>query len=100
MSRVIALAIAASFAWASVLAADTFSAEGVVNAVKTKENKLNITHGAVPGLMGGMTMDFSVLDPAMLDNVKAGSKIRFTLTKDSQGHLVVSDLEPATTANK
>lgn len=100
MSKVIALVVGASLAWASALAADTFNAEGVVNAVKAKENKLTITHGPINGLMGGMTMDFNVLDPSMLDNVRAGSKIRFILIKDSQGNLVVSDLESVTTAKK
>jgi len=93
MSRVVSLAIVATFAWTSASAADTYRAEGVVNAVKNKENKLNITHGPVVGLMAGMTMDFAVLDPVMLDDVKTGSNIKFTLTKDSRGNLVISDLE-------
>ena len=93
MSKGLAWVIAAAFTWTTIVAADTFSAEGVVNAVKNKENKLNITHGPVVGLMSGMTMDFAVVDPSMLDLVKAGSKIRFTLSRDSVGNLVVIDLE-------
>ena len=39
MLKVIALVVGASLAWASAWAGDTFDAEGVVNAVKSKENK-------------------------------------------------------------
>ena len=92
--------VGALFMAASVaVAADDFSAEGTVNTVKAKDKKLNITHGPVKGLMDGMTMDFAVLDPAMLEEVKSGSKIKFTLTKDKSGNLVITDLEPLTTAS-
>ena len=100
MSKVIALVVVASLAWVSVFAANTFSAEGVVNAVKGKDNKVTITHGPITGLMGGMTMDFAVLDPSMLDNVKVGNTIRFTLTKDGRGNVVITDLEPVSTTTK
>ena len=93
MSKVIALVFVASFAWTSVVNADDFTAEGVVNAVKSKEQKLNITHGPVPGLMSGMTMDFIVQDPHMLDDIQAGNRIRFVLTQDSRGYLEVTQVE-------
>lgn len=93
MKKLFALGIAGMLAFAPVIAAENFSAEGVVNAVKAKDKKLNITHGPIAGLMSGMTMDFVVADPAMLDVVSAGSKIKFTLTKDAQGNMVVTDLE-------
>ena len=80
------------------LAVNTFNAEGVVNNVKTKEKKLTITHGPVDGLMEGMTMDFAVLDPLMLDAVKVGNPIKFTLTKDNSGNLVITNLEPLATS--
>lgn len=38
-------------------------------------------------------MDFMMLDPLMLEDVKVGSKIKFTLTKDDRGNLIVTDLE-------
>lgn len=87
------------FAISAVVVAEDFSVEGTVNAVKAKDKKLNITHGPVKGVMDAMTMDFAVLDPAMLDEVKAGSKIRFTFSKDKSGNFVVTDLEPLTTSS-
>lgn len=76
-----------------VWAGKEFTAAGTVNAVKSSDKKLNISHGEVKGLMGAMTMDFSVADPAMLDDVDAGSKINFTLEEDSKGNLTITDLE-------
>jgi Cu/Ag efflux protein CusF len=99
MSKVIAWVFVASFAWTSVATADNFSAEGVVNAVKSKEHKLNITHGPVLGLMSGMTMDFVVQDPHMLDEIQAGQRIRFVLTQDSRGNLEVTELEQISVAS-
>lgn len=39
-------------------------------------------------------MDFAVHDSLALENVKVGSPIRFTLTKDDGGNLVITNLEP------
>lgn len=94
MARLIALEVAALLVLTPALAADTFNAQGVVNNVKDKENKLNITHGPVIGLMAGMTMDFAVVDPVLLNDVKVGSQVKFTLTKDSRGNLVITGIEP------
>lgn len=71
--------------------AEEYAGEGTVNAIKGK--KLSITHGPIKGLMDGMTMDFAVADPAMIEEVAAGNKIKFTLEKDKTGNLIISDLE-------
>lgn len=97
MLKISALGILAFLASASIPAAENFKAEGVVNAIKSNEQKLNITHGPIAGLMSGMTMDFAVMDPLLLNDVKPGNKIRFTLTKDGRGNLIVTDLEPVFT---
>lgn len=84
----------------SVWAAGEFSAQGTVNAVKSADGKLNISHGDVKGLMGAMTMDFKVADPAMLDDVEAGSNINFTLEEDKKGNLTITDLEVTGSSSK
>jgi len=68
-------------------------AEGVVNKVKISAQKISVTHGPIEGLgMAAMTMDFNVYDPAMLEDVKAGQKIAFTV--EAQGsNYVITDLE-------
>lgn len=95
MLKGISLGITIALLFTSAYAAESFTAEGVINAIKAEQKKINITHGPIAGLMSGMTMDFAVLDPALLEDVKAGNKIRFTLTKDNRGNLIITDLEPA-----
>ncbi len=69
-------------------------AEGTVNKVDKTNKTLNITHGPIKTMnMMGMTMNFIVADPAMLDDVKPGSKISFELEQDQKGRFVITDLE-------
>jgi len=57
-------------------------ADGEVRKVDKEAKKLTIRHGPIPNLdMDSMTMVFQVKDPAMLDQVKAGDKIRFQAEK-------------------
>jgi Cu/Ag efflux protein CusF len=57
-------------------------ADGEVRKVDKDAKKLTIRHGPLPNLdMPAMTMVFQVKDPAMLDQVKAGDKIRFSAEK-------------------
>ena len=69
--------------------------EGVVRKVDKDAGKLTIKHGDIKNLdMPGMTMVFQVKDPAMLDKVKAGDKIRFKAEK-AGGAIVVTDIQAA-----
>lgn len=80
----------ASLAWA----AKSGETEGTVNKVKSADERLNITHGPIEGLgMQGMTMDFSVVDPAMLGDVKAGDKVKFTVEEAAGGQYVITDIQ-------
>jgi Cu(I)/Ag(I) efflux system protein CusF len=68
-------------------------AEGEVRKVDKDAKKLTIKHGPIQNLdMPAMTMVFQVKDPAMLDQVKAGDKIRFQAEKIG-GALVVTAVE-------
>lgn len=74
--------------------AEGHSAKGVVNAIKSADRKLTISHGPISGLgMGAMTMDFKVMDPAMLDDVTKGHKVAFVVEKDKSGDLMIMDIE-------
>lgn len=69
--------------------------DGEVRKVDKGARKLTLRHGPIPNLgMGNMTMVFGVGDPAMLDRVKAGDKVRFK-AEQVGGQLVVTALEPA-----
>lgn len=69
--------------------------EGEIRKVDTDTKKITIKHGDIKNLdMPGMTMVFQVKDPAMLDKVKVGDKVRFKAEK-SNGAIVVTDIQPA-----
>lgn len=94
-------AVACLFSVNSIAAAgEQHQAQGVVKQVKTDVKKITISHGPIQSLgMDGMTMDFPVYDPAMLDDAKEGHMISFVLEKDSSGNLVITDLEDKGVAN-
>ena len=69
-------------------------ATGVVNSVDKTSKTINISHDPIKTMgMSGMTMDFRVVDPAMLGDVKVGQKINFVVTTDRRGRFVIVDLE-------
>lgn len=74
--------------------AEGHEAKGVINAIKMDSGKLNISHGPISSLgMGAMTMDFKVMDPAMLEDVKKGHEVAFVIEKDKAGNFVITEIE-------
>ena len=66
---------------------------GEVRKVDKDTGKITIKHSDIPNLkMPGMTMIFKAKDAAMLDQVKAGDKIKFTAEK-VDGALTVTKIE-------
>jgi Cu/Ag efflux protein CusF len=73
-------------------AAETMS-EGEVRKIDRSAGKMTIKHGPLKNLgMDGMTMVFRVSDPAMLDQVKPGDRIRF-VAEQPNGQLTVTQLQ-------
>jgi len=69
--------------------------EGEVRKVDKDAKKITIKHGPLQKLdMPAMTMVFQVKDPAMLDQVKAGDKIKFDAEKVGAA-FTVTKIEPA-----
>jgi Cu/Ag efflux protein CusF len=67
--------------------------DGEVKKVDKDNKKLTIKHGDIKNLdMPGMTMVFQVKDPAMVDQVKVGDKIRFKAEKMG-GAIVVTEIQ-------
>ena len=63
--------------------------EGEIRKVDKDTKKITIKHGEIKNLdMPGMTMLFQVKDPAMLDTVKAGDKVKFKAEKAASGFVV------------
>ena len=52
--------------------------DGEVKKIDKQAGKITLRHGELKNLnMGAMTMVFRVKDPAMLDQVKVGDKVKF-----------------------
>lgn len=79
---------------AATSAGATLLAEGEVRRVDKDAKKITIKHGPLANLdMPPMTMVFQVKDPALLDRVKAGDKVRFRAEKEGSTYLV-TEIEP------
>jgi Cu/Ag efflux protein CusF len=72
--------------------------EGEVRRVDARAQTITLKHGEIKNLdMPAMTMAFKVQDPALLAQVKAGDKVRFTADKLGGNYTVLS-LEPSQAA--
>lgn len=66
---------------------------GEIRKVDKDAGKITIKHGPIQNLdMPGMTMVFQVKNPAMLDQVATGDKVKFAVEK-TDGALVVTHME-------
>jgi Cu/Ag efflux protein CusF len=69
-------------------------ADGEVRKVDKSAKKITLRHGPIPSLeMPAMTMVYRVEDPAMLDQVKAGDKVKFSAEKLGEA-LTITKIEP------
>jgi Cu/Ag efflux protein CusF len=65
-------------------------AEAEVRRIDARGNRLSLRHGPIPNLdMPPMTMFFQVSDPAMLEQVKVGDRIRFSADKVNNQYTVM-----------
>ena len=87
-------ALAAEVAAASSAApASAELTDGEVRKVDAEGRKLTLRHAEIRNLaMPGMTMVFQVADPALLDTLKVGDKVRFRAEKVN-GALTVTRIE-------
>lgn len=71
-------------------ATGTALTEGEIRKVDKDTKKITVKHGPIQNLdMPAMTMVFQVKDPAMLDQVKAGDKIKFVADKVNGAYTVM-----------
>jgi Cu(I)/Ag(I) efflux system periplasmic protein CusF len=88
----LALALALAFGATGALAQ---LADGEIRKVDKDAGKLTIKHGEIKSLdMPPMTMVFRVKEPAMLEAVKAGDKVKFD-AQQVGGQYVVTTIEQA-----
>lgn len=92
------LAVGTAFvllAVSAVAQATTDMVAGEVRKVDKAAAKITLKHGDIKNLdMPAMTMVFQVRDPAWLDKVKPGDKVRFS-AESREGAIVVTAMETA-----
>ena len=68
--------------------------DGTITKVDTSASKITIKHGPIKkfDMEDGMTMVFRAQDPAMLQTVKAGDKIKFD-AENINGQFVVTKIQ-------
>jgi Cu/Ag efflux protein CusF len=70
-------------------------ADGEVRKVDKAAGKVTLRHGPIPSMdMPPMTMVYQVKNPAMLDSIKAGDKVKFT-AESTGGTFTLLTIEPA-----
>lgn len=63
--------------------------------VQQGPGKVTIKHGEIKNLdMPPMTMVFTMAEPSMLTNLKAGDKVRFVVEQQN-GKMVITQITPA-----
>lgn len=89
-------AVFAQPAMDTVKAAPKDMTDGEIRKVDKVGGKVTIKHGPIKNLgmsgMSGMTMAFAVKNKALLDQVKAGDKIKFNVVMENS-NMVVTDIQ-------
>ncbi|MBB5018465.1 Cu/Ag efflux protein CusF [Chitinivorax tropicus] len=71
--------------------------DGEVKKINPEQGKITIKHGNIPHLnMPGMTMVFGVKDATLLDRIKPGDLVKFTVTQEG-ARLVITDIQAVST---
>jgi Cu/Ag efflux protein CusF len=69
-----------------------YHATGVVRAGLGDLGLLVVTHGEIPGYMPAMTMGFRTASPKIVESVKTGDAVRFTL-RGTPPNLAITAIE-------
>lgn len=95
MRRFFTIAIVSAGLAGAALAQDASMVNATVKKVDTAQGKVTLDHGPIKNLdMDGMTMVFKAADPTMLNDVKAGDKVKFTADRVN-GQITVTKLQKA-----
>ena len=94
LKRLLATAALAAVS-ASTLAQDADMTDGEVRKIDKEQKTITLKHGEIKSIdMPGMTMVFKLKDPAMLDALKPGDKVKFAVEKVGSA-LVVTEINVA-----
>jgi Cu/Ag efflux protein CusF len=85
------LRIAAAALAVAATAAAAQSNDGEVRKIDKAQNRITLQHGEIKSLdMPPMTMVFRVRNPALLDGVAVGDKVRFDAAKIDGSYVVTA----------
>ena len=65
---------------------------GVIKKVNPQDPSIMIDHEEIKDYMAAMTMEYYVKDRSLLDSIRPGDKVDFTI-EDKQGVVVVSEIK-------
>jgi Cu(I)/Ag(I) efflux system periplasmic protein CusF len=83
--------LVAVLATALAATAATDMSDGEVRKIDKAQAKITLKHGEIKNLdMPPMTMVFQVKEPALLDKLKVGDKLRFRAEKTPSGYAVTA----------
>lgn len=57
--------------------------EGTVIALRPDKQQVVLEHGEIKGFMGPMTMGYKINPPSLMNSVKPGDKVRFTIDTEA-----------------
>ena len=77
---------------AAAVATTSYQGDGRVRSTNAKLPSIEIDHQEIKGLMPAMTMEFFVKDKSLLDGLKAGDHIEFTID-NGVGGLVITKIK-------
>ncbi|MGZ8843769.1 MAG: copper-binding protein [Pyrinomonadaceae bacterium] len=63
---------------------------GVVGKVNRNEGWVEIDHEEIKDLMPAMQMEFNVKDKSLLNDVKAGDRVNFTIVETEKGEFLTA----------
>ena len=72
----------------------TVVGEGKVIAVVPASREIVLTHGAIAGFMDAMTMGYPTEPPSLLEGVKAGDTVRFTIDTEAKAIVTLDKVRP------
>jgi len=79
---------------AAAVETTTYHSRGVVKSIDAKRPSIKIDHEDIPGLMPAMTMEFYVRDVSLLEGIKTGDTIEFTVENGVSGLSIAEIKKP------
>jgi Cu/Ag efflux protein CusF len=74
----------------SVIIGKPYPGVGVVKLINKKEGWIEIDHEPIEGLMPAMVMEWHVEKGSMLNKVKVGDKVKFTVVETGKGEVLTT----------